>query len=76
MSVSTQPLTRPLPAVADPAPETADVAYLEGFDRFDHIACRSCGWQFPAPEGAAMLFALKGPCPNCGGEFELILGND
>ena len=73
ISVSTQPLTRPQPAVADPAPGTADVAHLEGFD---HIACRGCGWRFPAPEGAAMLFALKGSCPSCGGEFELILGND
>ena len=71
--MSTQPLTRPLPAVADTAPGAADVAHLEGFDL---IACSGCGWRFPAPEGAAMLFALKGSCPSCGGEFELILGND
>jgi ribosomal protein S27AE len=70
MSVSTQ---LP-PVVAEPVRDIQE-AVPEAED-FDSISCGRCGWWFPAPEGAAMLFALKGPCPNCGGEFELILGND
>jgi len=41
---------------------------------FDRVACRGCGSWFPAPEGSALLYSLKGPCPNCGGDFVLLLG--
>ena len=40
---------------------------------FERIECRDCGQSFPAPEGSALLFALKSSCPSCGGEFRLVL---
>ena len=42
-------------------------------ERDDRIACRSCGDSFPAPEGVALLWALKDSCPLCGGELILLL---
>ena len=42
-------------------------------EAFDRVACRDCGLSFPAGEGLALHFALKGPCPECGGSFQLDL---
>jgi hypothetical protein len=39
----------------------------------DRVACRDCGLSFPAGEGLVLHFALKGPCPECGGSFQLDL---
>ena len=45
----------------------------EDRERDDRIACRDCGDSIPAPEGAALIFALKDACPFCGGELVLLL---
>ena len=39
--------------------------------RLDLIACDGCGRSFATADGPAMLGAIKGPCPTCGGEFRL-----
>jgi hypothetical protein len=38
---------------------------------FDLIACDCCGRSFLTEDAAAMLAAIKGPCPTCGGSFRL-----
>jgi ribosomal protein S27AE len=65
----------PRPAVALPSPPRLREAtpLAEHFD-YDRVACRECGSWFPAPEGSALLYSLKGPCPSCGGDFVLLLG--
>lgn len=66
--------TAPRPAVPLPSrPRLRDVSRAE-HSEFDRVACRDCGSWFPAPEGSALLYSLKGPCPNCGGDFVLLLG--
>jgi hypothetical protein len=66
--------TAPQAAVASPSPpQLRAVSAAERFE-FDRVACRVCGSWFPAPEGSALLYSLKGPCPNCGGDFVLVLG--
>jgi hypothetical protein len=61
-------------AVASPShPHLREVASAQQFE-FDRVACRDCGGWFPAPEGSALLYSLKGSCPNCGGDFVLVLG--
>jgi hypothetical protein len=35
------------------------------------IACDRCGRSFATDDGPAMIAAIKGPCPDCGGRFEL-----
>jgi rRNA maturation protein Nop10 len=37
----------------------------------DMLRCRDCGSSYPTVEGPAMLYALKSPCPHCGGDCEL-----
>jgi len=49
------------------------VVEVEVAEDFDQLACERCGSAFPAPEGAALIYGLKARCPNCGGEFKLIL---
>jgi hypothetical protein len=41
----------------------------------DRVSCTDCGHWFPALDGPALLYGLKGSCPDCGGEFELKLGS-
>ena len=66
--------TAPRTAVTLPSrPRLRDMTPVERFG-FDRVACRACGSWFPAPEGSALLYSLKGPCPNCGGDFVLLLG--
>ena len=43
-------------------------AHLE---TLDVIACDGCGRHFPTTDGPGMIAAIKGPCPDCGGRFEL-----
>ena len=40
--------------------------------RLDVIACDGCGRCFATEDGAGMLAMIKGPCPDCGGHFELL----
>ena len=54
-------------------PMPVEVEMAEAMD-FDRITCRRCGEWFPALEGPAMLYSLKGGCPACGGELELDIG--
>ena len=35
----------------------------------DLIACDGCGRSFMTDDAVAMLAAIKGPCPSCGGTF-------
>lgn len=35
------------------------------------IACGGCGRSFATDDGPAMIAAIKGPCPDCGGRFLL-----
>ncbi len=37
----------------------------------DRLTCDGCGRSFGTIDGPAMLAALKGPCPDCGGQFQL-----
>jgi hypothetical protein len=48
------------PAPAAARPQTLDV-----------IACNGCGRHFATTDGPGMIAAIKGPCPDCGGRFEL-----
>jgi hypothetical protein len=43
-------------------------AHLE---TLDVIACDRCGRHFATTDGPGMIAAIKGPCPDCGGRFEL-----
>jgi ribosomal protein S27E len=36
-------------------------------ESFEEIRCPECGRTDPAPEGAALIFSLEAPCPDCGG---------
>jgi hypothetical protein len=56
------------PALSDPA--RAASASLE--PELDRIACAGCGRMFATVDGPGMLAAIKGPCPDCGGAFELL----
>jgi hypothetical protein len=38
----------------------------------DLIACDDCGRNFATLDGPGMLAVIKGPCPDCGGRFELV----
>ena len=37
----------------------------------DVIACVDCGRSFATQDGPGMIAIIKGPCPDCGGRFEL-----
>ena len=39
--------------------------------RLDLIECDGCGRNFATGNGPAMLDAIKGTCPTCGGKFKL-----
>jgi hypothetical protein len=45
-----------------------------GVDRLDLISCDGCGRSFTALDGPGMIAAIKGPCPDCGGRFQLMSG--
>ena len=36
------------------------------------IACDDCGRRFTTGDGPGMMAAIKGPCPDCGGHFQLV----
>lgn len=36
------------------------------------IACDGCGRRFATDDGPGMIALLKGPCPGCGGRFQLV----
>ncbi len=38
----------------------------------DLIACNGCGRRFATEDGPGMIAAIEGPCPDCGGRFELL----
>jgi hypothetical protein len=40
----------------------------------DWIVCDGCGRTFSTMDGRGMIAAIKGPCPDCGGTFELAGG--
>lgn len=37
----------------------------------DLIVCDGCGRRFATGDGPGMIAAIKGPCPDCGGRFQL-----
>jgi hypothetical protein len=41
------------------------------FRPLDVIACDTCGRSFATQDGPGMLAVIKGPCPDCGGRFQL-----
>ncbi len=43
--------------------------------KLDLIACDGCGRRFATGDGPGMIRAIKGPCPDCGGRFQLISGS-
>jgi hypothetical protein len=61
MTTTLQPTTQP----ADQLRSRRDV------EDVDTIRCRECGTAYPAIDGPGMLYSLKAPCLNCGGECEL-----
>jgi rRNA maturation endonuclease Nob1 len=38
----------------------------------DVIACDGCGRRFTTDDGPGMIASIKGPCPDCGGRFQLV----
>ena len=42
---------------------------------YERIACRACGRWFTTTDGPEMLAMIVGPCPDCGGMFELLGGD-
>lgn len=57
-----------------PRPEEPSrlAAGVSGSTDLDLIACDGCGRRFAAWDGRAMIAAIKGPCPSCGGRFQLV----
>ena len=39
--------------------------------RLEVIACDGCGRSFATDDGPGMMAVIKGPCPDCGGRFQL-----
>jgi hypothetical protein len=53
--------------------ETRRTAATEGGSQpLEVIACDGCGRRFATADGPGMIAAIKGPCPDCGGRFELL----
>ena len=46
-------------------------AAVDDHPGLDLILCDGCGRCFATEDGPAMIAAIKGPCPNCGGRFQL-----
>lgn len=40
--------------------------------RLELIACARCGRHFATDDGPGMIAVIVGPCPDCGGRFELV----
>lgn len=40
-------------------------------DSVDLLVCERCERAFTTVDGPGMLEALKGPCPDCGGRYQL-----
>jgi hypothetical protein len=40
-------------------------------DHLDLISCDGCGRTFVTSDGPGMMAAIVGPCPDCGGRFQL-----
>lgn len=40
-------------------------------DALDRVTCDGCSRSVLTFDGKALLAAIKGPCPDCGGRFEL-----
>lgn len=53
----------------EPSPLGAGVV---GSAHLDLIACDGCGRRFATRDGCEMVAAIKGPCPSCGGRFQLV----
>lgn len=49
-----------------------DHGVLAPVPRLDVIACDGCGRCFATADGPGMLTSIKGPCPDCGGRFEML----
>ena len=65
MSHQTEPgENRPVAKPSSPAPGPVRPLEL--------IACDVCGRHFATDDGPGMIAVLKGPCPDCGGHFELV----
>lgn len=58
-----------------PAPEEPKQRPVDGpsgrAGRLDLISCDGCGRTFTTQDGPGMLTAIKGACPDCGGQFHL-----
>lgn len=52
------------------APDRANPGPSEA-EHLDLIACDGCGRSFVTADGPAMMAVIKGPCPTCGGRFQL-----
>ena len=54
------------------APDRGEGSGSDDPDRnLDLIACAGCGRTFVTTDGPGMMAALVGPCPDCGGRFQL-----
>jgi hypothetical protein len=60
--------TRP-PRLEEPSRQGSGVVASVGLDL---IACDGCGRRFATWDGREMIAAIKGPCPSCGGRFQLV----
>jgi hypothetical protein len=52
-----------VPAAQDPDSRLAPL---------DEIACDGCGRSVMSTDGPGLIAVIEGPCPDCGGTFELV----
>jgi hypothetical protein len=67
----------PTPVPPDPSSPAEASAPSPGSEEItapplDVIACDGCGRRFATSDGPRMIAAIKGPCPECGGDFQLL----
>jgi hypothetical protein len=62
----------PRAGVADRERRDGRGSVLDPIPQLDVIACDGCGRCFATEDGSGMLAVLEGPCPDCGGRFELL----
>jgi hypothetical protein len=58
----------------DPDERADDRGVIYPVPCLDVIACDGCKRCFATADGPGMLVSIKGPCPDCGGRFELLDG--
>jgi hypothetical protein len=53
-----------------PRPEMQSARRIESLEPLERLVCDGCDRSFPSLDPQAMLVAIKGACPDCGGRYE------